>query len=59
MLRIPRHGTVAFDLRQAFACQPSGDNQARDNYRWSFRHAVIRALSTAVLVVVLVILFLL
>jgi hypothetical protein len=59
MLRNPRHGTLAFDLRQAFACQPSADSDTSDNYRWSFRHVLIRALSTAVLVVVLIIVFLL
>jgi len=59
MLRIPKHGTFALDIHHAFACRNSTDDEAVDTYRWSFRHAVIRAISTAALVVLLVIVFLL
>jgi len=59
MLRIPKHGTLALELHHAFACRDSADDDVPDTYRWSFRHAVIRAVSTAIVVVILVIVFLL
>jgi hypothetical protein len=59
MLRIPKHGTLALEIHQAFACRGSADDGSPDTYRWSFRHAVIRAVSTALLVVALVVVFLL
>jgi len=59
MLGIPRHDTLALEIHHAFACRDSADNDAPDTYRWSFRHAVIRAVSTALGVILLVIVFLL
>jgi len=59
MPRIRSRDIIAFDLRQAFACHSSADSDASDSYRWSFRYAAIRAVSTAVLVILLVIVFLL
>jgi len=58
MLRLPKHGMIALDIRHAFACRAVDSDEA-DGYRWSFRHAVIRAFFTALLVVALVIVFLL
>ena len=58
MLRLPKHGMIALDIQHAFACR-AADSDESDGFRWSFRHAVIRAISTALLVVALVIVFLL
>ncbi len=53
------HGMIALNIRRAFACRASADSDGSDSYRWSFRHAVIRAAATAVVIVVLVIVCLL
>ena len=59
MLGFPKNGTLALEIHHAFACRDSADDDVPDTYRWSFRHALIRAVSTALGVVVLVIVFLL
>lgn len=58
MIQLPKHGMIALDIQHAFACRPA-DSDESDGYRWSFRHAVIRAISTALLVAGLIVVFLL
>ena len=56
MLHLPKHGAISLNVLQSFACLPAMDNQELDAIRWSYRHAMIRAASTAVLVVVVIVL---
>lgn len=59
MLHLPKHGTVGLNVLQSFACMPAMDDSAPDTVRWSYRHAMIRAASTALLVAVVIVLSLL
>jgi hypothetical protein len=59
MLGFPKHGMIALDLRHPFGHGAPGDNQESDSRLLSFRDAMMRGLLSAVLVVVLVVMFLL
>jgi hypothetical protein len=59
MLRIPKHGMIALDMREAFACRAFADGHEPDGYAWPFRHVAIRAFSTVLVMVFLLLLFLL
>ena len=59
MLHLPKHGMIGLNMLQSFACLPVEENEASDAIRWSYRHAMIRAASTALLVVVVIVLSLL
>jgi hypothetical protein len=59
MFHLPKHATIGSNMFQSFACLPAMDDDASDTVRWSYRHAMIRAASTALLVVVVIVLSLL
>jgi hypothetical protein len=59
MLHFPKHGSMGLNVIQSFACLPAMNEDSPDTVRWSYRHAMIRAASTAVLVVIVIVLSLL
>jgi hypothetical protein len=59
MLHLPKHSTLGLSVLQSFACLPAMADDAPDTVRWSYRHAMIRAASTAVLVIFVIVLSLL
>jgi hypothetical protein len=56
MLHLPKNGVIGLNVLQSFACLPAIDNEEPDPIRWSYRHVIIRAASTAVLAIIVVIL---
>ena len=53
MRHVPRFSIIALNIRDAFACRASADSDEHDGFRRSFRHAVIQAVFTFVLILIL------